>query len=209
VTGEHPSRCPNHSAGSPATRLGLGLASVPSGLPWRWSDAAGDNRSVAVQGPNGPETIRTRTRIWAASVQASPLARILAAQAGVETDRAGRIPVELDCTLPGHAEVFAIGDMVSLSCLPGVAQRHVPAGTARIFDFMSQALELMHMLVNLFSPRGIPADYRHMQGFGVNTYKWTDANTEGRMYLLVPLMKVLYRSAFRVSTSTSRTTIDA
>jgi catalase len=30
----------------------------------------------------------------------------------------------------------------------------------------------MHMLVNLFSPRGIPADYRHMQGFGVNTYKW-------------------------------------
>jgi catalase len=43
---------------------------------------------------------------------------------------------------------------------------------ARIFDFMSQAPECMHMLVNLFSPRGIPADYRHMQGFGVNTYKW-------------------------------------
>jgi catalase len=43
---------------------------------------------------------------------------------------------------------------------------------ARIFDFMSQSPESMHMLVNLFSPRGIPADYRHMQGFGVNTYKW-------------------------------------
>ncbi|EMY32502.1 catalase [Arthrobacter crystallopoietes BAB-32] len=43
---------------------------------------------------------------------------------------------------------------------------------ARIFDFMSQTPECMHMLVNLFSPRGIPADYRHMQGFGVNTYKW-------------------------------------
>jgi catalase len=42
----------------------------------------------------------------------------------------------------------------------------------RIFDFMSQTPESMHMLVNLFSPRGIPADYRHMQGFGVNTYKW-------------------------------------
>ncbi len=42
----------------------------------------------------------------------------------------------------------------------------------RIFDFMSQTPEAMHMLVNLFSPRGIPADYRHMQGFGVNTYKW-------------------------------------
>jgi catalase len=46
---------------------------------------------------------------------------------------------------------------------------------ARIFDFMSQTPESMHMLVNLFSPRGIPADYRHMQGFGVNTYKWCNS----------------------------------
>jgi len=47
---------------------------------------------------------------------------------------------------------------------------------ARIFDFMSQTPESMHMLVNLFSPRGIPADYRHQQGFGVNTYKWVNAS---------------------------------
>ncbi|MDA8372018.1 MAG: catalase [Nocardiopsaceae bacterium] len=46
----------------------------------------------------------------------------------------------------------------------------------RIFDFMSQTPECMHMLVNLFSPRGIPADYRHQQGFGVNTYKWANAD---------------------------------
>ncbi|WP_067966865.1 catalase [Nocardiopsis trehalosi] len=46
----------------------------------------------------------------------------------------------------------------------------------RIFDFMSQTPECMHMLVNLFSPRGIPADYRHQQGFGVNTYKWVNAD---------------------------------
>ncbi|GGS31042.1 catalase [Actinokineospora fastidiosa] len=52
----------------------------------------------------------------------------------------------------------------------------------RIFDFMSQTPECMHMLVNLFSPRGIPADYRHMQGFGVNTYKWVDA--EGGTHLV-------------------------
>ncbi|MEU9018230.1 catalase [Actinomadura sp. NPDC048394] len=44
----------------------------------------------------------------------------------------------------------------------------------RIFDFMSQTPEAMHMLVNVFSPRGIPADYRHQQGFGVNTYKWVN-----------------------------------
>ncbi|WP_182897457.1 catalase [Microbispora sp. H10830] len=48
----------------------------------------------------------------------------------------------------------------------------------RIFDFMSQSPESMHMLVNLFSPRGIPADYRHMQGFGVNTYKWVNDRGE-------------------------------
>ncbi|MEV5892298.1 catalase [Nonomuraea fuscirosea] len=48
----------------------------------------------------------------------------------------------------------------------------------RIFDFMSQTPECMHMLVNLFSPRGIPADYRHMQGFGVNTYRWVNARGE-------------------------------
>ncbi|MEU0008712.1 catalase [Streptomyces sp. NPDC006314] len=52
----------------------------------------------------------------------------------------------------------------------------------RIFDFMSQTPESMHMLVNLFSPRGIPADYRHMQGFGVNTYKWV--NAEGNTVLV-------------------------
>ncbi|MDN7122146.1 catalase [Nocardioides sp. ChNu-153] len=53
---------------------------------------------------------------------------------------------------------------------------------ARIFDFMSQTPESMHMLVNLFSPRGIPADYRHQQGFGVNTYRWV--NAEGVSHLV-------------------------
>ena len=48
----------------------------------------------------------------------------------------------------------------------------------RIFDFMSQTPEAMHMLVNLFSPRGIPANYRTQQGFGVNTYRWVNAAGE-------------------------------
>lgn len=52
---------------------------------------------------------------------------------------------------------------------------------ARIYDFMSQSPESMHMLVNLFSPRGIPADYRHMQGFGVNTYRWVNAEGESHL----------------------------
>ena len=45
----------------------------------------------------------------------------------------------------------------------------------RIFDFMSRTPESMHMLTHLFSPRGIPASYRHMEGFGVNTYKMVNA----------------------------------
>ncbi len=53
---------------------------------------------------------------------------------------------------------------------------------ARIFDFMSQTPEATHMLVNLFSPRGIPANYRTQQGFGVNTYKWV--NAEGETHLV-------------------------
>jgi catalase len=48
----------------------------------------------------------------------------------------------------------------------------------RIFDFMSQTPESMHMLTHLFSPRGIPASYRTMEGFGVNTYKMVNAEGE-------------------------------
>ncbi|MDQ3703063.1 MAG: catalase [Chloroflexota bacterium] len=48
----------------------------------------------------------------------------------------------------------------------------------RIFDFMSQTPEAMHMLTWLFSPRGIPASYRHQDGFGVNTYKWVNMQGE-------------------------------
>jgi len=62
----------------------------------------------------------------------------------------------------------------------------------RIFDFMAHTPESMHMLVNLFSPRGIPADYRHMQGFGVNTYKWvtTDGHTVLVKYHWMPAQGV-------------------
>src|SRR6266404_9194756 len=53
---------------------------------------------------------------------------LLAEATGAETDRAGRVVVLPDCTLPGHPEVFAIGDMVSLNKLPGVAQPAIQEG---------------------------------------------------------------------------------
>ncbi len=48
----------------------------------------------------------------------------------------------------------------------------------RVFDFWSQSPEAMHMITLVLSPRGIPASYRTMQGFGVNTYKWVNAQGE-------------------------------
>jgi len=66
--------------------------------------------------------INAATKIWAAGVQASPLGRLLGEQAGAEVDRAGRVAVQPDLTLPGHPEVHVVGDMIALNKLPGVAQ---------------------------------------------------------------------------------------
>jgi NADH dehydrogenase len=87
-----------------------------------------DDDSITVKSSDGEERISAKTKVWAAGVQASPLAGLLARATGAETDRAGRIAVEPDCTLPGHPEVFAIGDMVSLNGLPGVAQPAMQEG---------------------------------------------------------------------------------
>jgi NADH:ubiquinone reductase (H+-translocating) len=87
-----------------------------------------DEDSITVQGPDGPYTIAARTKIWAAGVKASPLAEMLARATGAELDRAGRVVVQPDCTLPGYPEVFAVGDMVSLNGLPGVAQPAMQEG---------------------------------------------------------------------------------
>jgi NADH dehydrogenase len=56
--------------------------------------------------------VAARTVIWSAGVTASGLAKTLAELSGAEADRAGRIAVEPDLSLPGHPEVLALGDMV-------------------------------------------------------------------------------------------------
>src|SRR5215211_3975901 len=81
-----------------------------------------DERSVTMSGPDGEVRIATRTTIWAAGVTASPLAKLLADAAGTEVDGVGRLPVGPDLTVPGHPDVYAIGDMVRTSKpLMGVA----------------------------------------------------------------------------------------
>ncbi|HZQ15140.1 MAG TPA: NAD(P)/FAD-dependent oxidoreductase [Gaiellaceae bacterium] len=90
---------------------------------------------VELQDGGQTRRIETRTVVWAAGVRASPLAAALADAAGLGVDRAGRLEVEPDLTLPGRPEVFAIGDMVTVrgQTLPGIAPvamqqgRHVAA----------------------------------------------------------------------------------
>jgi NADH dehydrogenase len=71
--------------------------------------------SVAIRPAEGATVaVPARTIIWAAGVKASPLAAALGAAAGAQVDRAGRLAVTPELTVPGHPEVFAIGDMVTV-----------------------------------------------------------------------------------------------
>jgi NADH dehydrogenase len=78
----------------------------------------------------GETIIPTRTVLWAAGVQASPLARSL----GAPLDRAGRVLVAPDLSVPGHPEVFVIGDLAAVTQadgkpVPGVAPAAIQEGT--------------------------------------------------------------------------------
>jgi len=87
-----------------------------------------DERSITAVGPTGEARIPTRTVLWAAGVQASPLGATL----GAPRDRAGRIEVSPDLSIPGHPEVFVIGDLAKMSFdgqqVPGVAQGAIQGG---------------------------------------------------------------------------------
>jgi len=71
--------------------------------------------AVELQAADGGRSlVRARTVVWAAGVQASPLAGLLAQAAGAQLDRAGRLMVDPGLALPGHPEVLALGDMVQV-----------------------------------------------------------------------------------------------
>ncbi len=79
--------------------------------------------------PEGAEPYRIESRciVWAAGVAASPLGRQLAESTGAQVDRAGRIVVEPDLTLPGHPEISVVGDLAAArSPVEGQAPRPVP-----------------------------------------------------------------------------------
>lgn len=91
--------------------------------------------AVGVQVRTGEqlETLRARTVLWAAGVRASLFGEILAERTGVALDRSGRVQVRPDCSLPGHADIFVIGDLARLTDaggrdVPGLAPAAIQQG---------------------------------------------------------------------------------
>ncbi|MDQ4076337.1 MAG: NAD(P)/FAD-dependent oxidoreductase [Chloroflexota bacterium] len=116
-----PTYPPELSAKAEAGLLRLGV-SVHTGV--RVTDVGPDG--VILSRGDQHEYIPTRTVLWAAGVQASPLGRALAQSTGTPLDRGGRVLVEADLSVPGHPEIFVIGDMASFTHqtgkpLPGIA----------------------------------------------------------------------------------------
>ncbi|MDG3010740.1 NAD(P)/FAD-dependent oxidoreductase [Rhodococcus sp. D2-41] len=82
-----------------------------------------DQHGLVVKDRDGQERrIESACKVWSAGVSASPLGRQLAEQSGVELDRAGRVKVKEDLTIPGHPNVFVVGDMMAVEGVPGQAQ---------------------------------------------------------------------------------------
>ncbi len=84
-------------------------------------------------GQGEAETVETATVLWAAGVKASYFGEILAERTGVLLDRGGRVKVEPDCSLPGHPEIFVIGDLARLTDargreVPGLAPAAIQQG---------------------------------------------------------------------------------
>jgi NADH:ubiquinone reductase (H+-translocating) len=95
------------------------------------ADVAADH--VLVKFGGAQEKLFTETVVWAAGVEASPLAEALAEATGAQLDRAGRILVQADLSLPDHPEIFVLGDMANYlhqdgKQLPGVAPVAIQEG---------------------------------------------------------------------------------
>ena len=115
----------------------------------------------------GGERIPSRTVIWTAGVEPSPVARCL----GPGRDRTGRVRIQRDLTIPGHPEVFVIGDLASLDQddrpLPGVAQ-----------VAMQQGRYVGRLIRRRLECRPAPAPFRYFD-------KGSMAVVEGRNFAIV------------------------
>lgn len=108
-----------------STRAGAALRRKGVTICTRTMVTAMDPDAVTVRSESGEERIRARTILWAAGVKASPLGKVIAERTGAALDRAGRLIVNPDLTLPNHPEILVVGDLASYvqdgKPLPGVA----------------------------------------------------------------------------------------
>lgn len=82
-----------------------------------------DDTGLTLKQTDGTERrIASICKVWAAGVQGNPLGKAVAEQTSAEVDRAGRVKVLPDLTLPGHPEVYVIGDLMAIEGVPGMAQ---------------------------------------------------------------------------------------
>ena len=94
---------------------GIGAASKASGATGGRASAPEAGAKAGGSAGSAEERIEARTVIWAAGVEAVPFAATLAKATGAKTDKAGRVEIEADLTVPGHPEITAIGDATSLT----------------------------------------------------------------------------------------------
>jgi NADH dehydrogenase len=88
-----------------------------------------DRTGLVVRDKDGVSTrYKAGNVLWTAGVTAPPLAAALAKATGAEQDKAGRLVVQPDLTLPGHPEISVVGDLMSLDHLPGVAEVAMQSG---------------------------------------------------------------------------------
>lgn len=115
-------------------------------------------RGVILISDDGEEHIAARTILWTAGVQASPLGKSLAKATGAEVDRGGRVIVEPDLSVPGHPDIFVIGDLGHYAHqtgepLPGVAQVAIQQGRY-VADLIKRQLAGRRVLPFRYKDRG-------------------------------------------------------
>ncbi|MFN3007673.1 NAD(P)/FAD-dependent oxidoreductase [Mycolicibacterium wolinskyi] len=92
------------------------------------TDVRRDGVTVSPKAGGPDEVHAARTVLWTAGVEAVPFARHIAEVLGAKSDRSGRIEVDPDLSVPGHPEVFVVGDLVGRDKLPGVAENAMQGG---------------------------------------------------------------------------------
>jgi NADH:ubiquinone reductase (H+-translocating) len=117
------------------------------------------------------------TKVWSAGVQGSPLGKLLAERSGAELTRHGQVRVEPDCSLPGHPEVFVVGDLMALDSLPGLAEVAMQSG-------MHAAGEIRRRLEGDTTPRRFR--YRDLGSLAVIS-RFYAIRQRGRIHIWGPL----------------------